>query len=253
MTSPSSNSACPVVEPPVSPVIEVVTPSSDLHESAFGVTGMTCASCSAVVEKTVSRLAGVETASVNLATERLAVRYDPSRVDDAAIAEAVKKAGYGALPLDAPTATPATQGASGTVTLGIIGMTCSSCSAVIEKTLARVPGVASANVNLAAETATVAFDPAVVGLDTLIGAVKGAGYDAVLRVETPVAGEDANDAQRAAQLKHQKHERFLFAFSLALAIPAFLISMVPGFMTEVPQSNMYPALEQVLAGKSTVS
>jgi Cu+-exporting ATPase len=227
----------------VEPTVAASAASRAVRESAFGITGMTCSSCAAVIEKTVGKLAGVEKVAVNLATEKMSVRFDPSVLDGGAIVEAVKKAGYGALSLDGPGLEPApapvkvagvSKAASGTVTLGIIGMTCSSCSAVIEKTLARVTGVQSAAVNLAAETATVVFDPAVVGLDTLINAVKGAGYDAVLRVETTVAGEDPNDAQRAAQQKHRKHEQSLFVFSLALSVPAFLVSMVPGFMTEIP-------------------
>jgi len=244
-TAPASSVLPPaltVEEPAAAVELESVSaPKTAMRESTFGVTGMTCSSCAAVIEKTVGRMAGVEKAAVNLATEKLTVRFDPAVTDRGAVVAAVKKAGYGALSLDGPglEPTPATRPsgpatATGTVTLGIIGMTCSSCSAVIEKTLARVTGVQSASVNLAAETATVVFDPEVVGLDSLINAVKGAGYDAVLRVETAVGGESANDAQRAAQQKHQKHERFLFVFSLVLAVPAFLVSMVPGFMTEVP-------------------
>jgi Cu+-exporting ATPase len=114
-------------------------------------------------------------------------------------------------------------------------MTCSSCAAVIEKTLKKVTGVSAASVNLAAETASVTFDPAVVGLDTLIQAVKGAGYDAVLRVETGTAADTkAEDAQAAAQARHTKHQQFLFMLSLLLSFPAFLVSMVPPFMTVIP-------------------
>jgi Cu+-exporting ATPase len=225
--------ACPVM-PDASTAVEAEPLQVGDRESAFAVTGMTCASCSAVVEKVVGRLPGVQSAVVNLATERLAVRFDSALVGETDIVEAVELAGYGALPLDGPALAAPVEAGTASVTLGIIGMTCSSCSTVIEKTLARVPGVASAAVNLAAETATVVFDPAIVGIDALIGAVKGAGYDAVLRVEAAAVGEDANDLQRAAQQKHTKHERFLFFFSLAFAVPAFLVSMVPGFMTEVP-------------------
>jgi Cu+-exporting ATPase len=222
-------------------------PVAEHRDGTFGVTGMTCSSCAAVIEKVLSKAAGVESAAVNLATEKLSVRFDPSVIDEAAIAEAVKKAGYGAIPLDAPKATPAAAPAAatssaqaksantGTVTLGIIGMTCSSCSTVIEKTLAKVTGVQSAAVNLAAETATVTFDPAVVGIDTLMSAVKGAGYEAVLRVETGTSADvPAEDAQRVAQLKHTKHQQHLFVFALVFSLPAFLISMVPPFMTVVP-------------------
>ena len=66
-----------------------------LRDATFAVTGMTCASCSAVIEKVVGKLAGVESVTVNLATEKMSVRFDPSVIDEAGIAAAVKKAGYG--------------------------------------------------------------------------------------------------------------------------------------------------------------
>ncbi|MDP3629506.1 MAG: heavy metal translocating P-type ATPase [Actinomycetota bacterium] len=137
---------------------------------------------------------------------------------------------------DAAPATPVSAPASaltGTVTLGLIGMTCSSCSMVIEKTLGKMPGVSSATVNLAAETGTVVFDPAVLGVDDLIGAVKNAGYDAILKVEA-VAGEaPAEDVQRIAQQKHTRHEQRLFAMSLVLSLP-LLALMIPSLMMGVP-------------------
>jgi Cu+-exporting ATPase len=58
---------------------------------------MTCAACSARVEKAIIRLAGIDTASVNLATERATVVYDPAVIRVPAIKEAVEKAGYTAL------------------------------------------------------------------------------------------------------------------------------------------------------------
>jgi Cu+-exporting ATPase len=63
----------------------------------LAVGGMTCAACSARVEKAILRLAGIETASVNLATERATVVYDPAQIRVPTIKEAVEKAGYTAL------------------------------------------------------------------------------------------------------------------------------------------------------------
>lgn len=72
------------------------TPSPQLNESAlqnYTITGMTCASCAQSVEKAVSALDGVDTASVNLATEKLAVTWNgPADVE--LIKEAVDQAGY---------------------------------------------------------------------------------------------------------------------------------------------------------------
>ena len=64
----------------------------------FSVTGMTCAACSAHVEKAVSRLSGVQSAPVNLMLGSMTVTYDEKAVTEGDIIAAVKAAGYGASP-----------------------------------------------------------------------------------------------------------------------------------------------------------
>jgi P-type Cu+ transporter len=63
--------------------------------------GMTCASCAAAIERAVKKLDGVKSASVNLATERAAVRYDPETVRLSEIKRAITDAGYQPLAIDA--------------------------------------------------------------------------------------------------------------------------------------------------------
>ncbi|MGG5253407.1 heavy metal translocating P-type ATPase [Neobacillus sp. SM06] len=62
------------------------------------------------------------------------------------------------------------------ITLNITGMTCAACAARIEKNLTKLPGVEKANVNLATEKASVAFNPAEVSIDEIIAKVKKTGY-----------------------------------------------------------------------------
>lgn len=64
----------------------------------FAVTGMTCAACSAHVEKAVSRLSGVQSAPANLMLGSMTVTYDEKAVAESDIIAAVKAAGYGASP-----------------------------------------------------------------------------------------------------------------------------------------------------------
>lgn len=64
----------------------------------FAVTGMTCAACSAHVEKSVSRLSGVQSAPVNLMLGSMTVTYNEKAVTEGDIIAAVKAAGYGASP-----------------------------------------------------------------------------------------------------------------------------------------------------------
>jgi Cu+-exporting ATPase len=144
----------------------------------------------------------------------------------------VSKAGYGATEVrkEPDTVEP------GVITLGLTGMTCAACAAVIEKTLGKQPGVEDANVNLAMETATVRFDPTVVGPDELIAAIEKAGYRATVKVEDAGLGEEQEDAQALAQAAYQKRQRFLFVFSLSFSIPLLLVAMVPPFMTWVPDT-----------------
>jgi P-type Cu+ transporter len=133
--------------------------------------GMTCASCVGRVEKALRGVPGVLAASVNLATERAEVEFEPG-VPMQALNHAVEAAGY-EVPLD-------------DVSLGIDGMTCASCVGRVEKALLRVPGVQSAQVNLATETASVQRLRGAAGTAELLKAVLAAGYtahDASLPVE----------------------------------------------------------------------
>jgi Cu+-exporting ATPase len=71
------------------------------RRAVFPVDGMTCASCTARIEKVVGRLAGVESVAVNLATEKADVAYDPARVRLSEIKRAITAAGYTPREVDA--------------------------------------------------------------------------------------------------------------------------------------------------------
>ncbi|MDO8767611.1 MAG: heavy metal translocating P-type ATPase, partial [Burkholderiaceae bacterium] len=138
------------------------------------VEGMTCASCVSRVEKALSAIPGVSEASVNLATEAATVRADQG-VALNALRAAVEKAGY-------------TVGEQ-TVQLSIEGMTCASCVARVEKALLKVPGVTSAQVNLATETAEVKLASRDLDVSALTAAVAKAGYAARAIAEGKRQGE----------------------------------------------------------------
>jgi P-type Cu+ transporter len=130
------------------------------------VSGMTCASCVARVEKALAKVPGVQTVQVNLATEQAAVQLaadaSPAQVLPA-LDSAVQRAGY-------------TLGHD-SVTLQVEGMTCASCVGRVEKALLKVPGVASASVNLATNTAEVKRLSGSAGRNELQAALKRAGYE----------------------------------------------------------------------------
>ncbi|MDR0409092.1 MAG: heavy metal translocating P-type ATPase [Spirochaetaceae bacterium] len=68
-----------------------------MQTQTLAIGGMTCAACSARVEKAILKVTGVAAASVNIATEKATVTYDPSVVRISAVKDAVVKAGYTAL------------------------------------------------------------------------------------------------------------------------------------------------------------
>ncbi len=140
-------------------------PAASTHneaEAILPIGGMTCASCVRRVEKALSKVEGVHEASVNLATERATVKYDPAATGMSALKTAVEHAGYSVPTED--------------TILAIEGMTCASCVRRVEKAIAKLPGVESTAVNLATEQATVRFNPAMVGRDEFRRAVEKAGY-----------------------------------------------------------------------------
>jgi Cu+-exporting ATPase len=75
-----------------------VTPSDSSSKLELAVTGMTCANCAALIERTLNRkVPGVISAAVNLATERASVQFRPDQVDRGAIVAAIERLGYGVL------------------------------------------------------------------------------------------------------------------------------------------------------------
>jgi Cu+-exporting ATPase len=166
------------------------------------VTGMSCTTCAATIEKALAETAGVAKASVDFASEKASVEYDPAKVDLAKIKDTVTELGYGA--------------ATRKSIFPVRGMTCASCVAHVEQALSGVPGVVSASVNLASEKATVVC---VAGLDVaeLRRAVAEAGYELGAEAETL---EDVATASRR-EIAGVRN-RFIVAAVLAGVIMALM-------------------------------
>ncbi len=191
----------------------VDTTTTTEREVSLPITGMTCASCVRRVEKSLAKVAGVQEASVNLATEKAKVVYDPSTVTLDQLAGAVTKAGYGVgeLPSEEPAATTTVMGPAATdgeLMFGVEGMTCASCVRRVEKALAKVDGVQEASVNLATEQARVLFDPARVERAQLVQAITRAGYSVrPQEVTAPPATTAAQPQPVTGEATVDRHER----------------------------------------------
>jgi P-type Cu+ transporter len=121
------------------------------------------------------------------------------------------------------------------VSLPVTGMSCAACARAIEVTLQETPGVAAAAVNFATGRAAVTFDPAAVGLDGLVQAVRDAGYDVIdMRAEAADGtgfGDGQTEAGRLDDLEQRAHAaafatlRRKFAVAIALTVPIMVVSM----------------------------
>lgn len=67
-----------------------------MKQECYDITGMTCASCSAAVERVTRKMEGVQESNVNLATNKMTITYDESKVSPEDIISRVEKAGFGA-------------------------------------------------------------------------------------------------------------------------------------------------------------
>ena len=185
-------------------------------EKSFTIEGMSCASCAQTVEKATKKLPGVQESSVNLATEKMHIKYDEASLTDKDIQDAVNQSGYKAL-------TNTNQ-----KTFAIEGMTCASCAQTVEKATGKLPGVVSANVNLATEKMNVQYDPEQLELSEITSAVKEAGYEAHEEIETA----DAIDLDREKKAQHIKDMWQRFWISAIFTVPLLYISM--GHMLGMP-------------------
>jgi Cu+-exporting ATPase len=179
------------------------------QKASIHITGMTCTTCAGTIEKGLAETPGVEQVEVNFASEKAAVEYDPSRVDLAKIKSTISQLGYG-------TATKKS-------VFPVSGMTCASCVARVEQALLSLPGVISANVNLASEKATVEYIEGTAIAD-LRRAVQEAGYSLGSEAETLA---DVNTAAR--QEIRSLRNRLVLAVVLAATI--MLLMWTPVFFT----------------------
>ena len=181
-------------------------------EFRIGVTGMTCATCAGRVEKALSALPGVLSATVNLATETAAIST-AGQVSAAAISDAIKAAGYGV--------------AIEEVSMAILGMTCASCVGRVEKALSAVPGVQSASVNLATESARVQM-AAGTPRTALVKAIADAGYRVAADSSATATNQGSVELPAITAAKGRERRHLLLAALLSMPLVVPMIGMPLG-------------------------
>jgi len=179
----------------------------DKEKTLIKIGGMRCVACAQTIEKALKRKPGVLSVSVNFATEKAIVEYDPREISLERIADVIREAGYE--PIGIPKGGERTR----EVSLKISGMSCASCAATIEKALRKLDGVKSANVNFATERATVEYHPEIVSILDLREAIQKAGYKVESEEEVDKSIEEMKGARR----------RMLFAWAFTMPIILWMI------------------------------
>lgn len=119
--------------------------------------------------------------------------------------------------------TDLSDGQSRRITVEVSGMSCASCQARVQKTLAAQPGVVDANVNLMTHQATIFFDPGVCTPDRLIRSVRQSGYGAELASTDSDVG-DWDDEQAVAEKEYAGLRRKAIV-TLLIGVLAMVLSM----------------------------
>ncbi len=168
------------------------------------ITGMSCASCAAKIEKGLSNVEGVSKATVNFAAEKATVVFHPAQTNLSHLIEKVKDLGYGAR--------------VERVILPIQGMTCASCVNKAERALNSLKGVVNVSVNFATERASVEYIPEEVTIRDLKKAVQEAGYQ-VLEVKE----EDIVEKERLTRERELFRLKWKFILGAILLVPILIL------------------------------
>lgn len=181
-----------------------------MTKESIKIGGMTCAACAGRIEKAVSKLPGIDHASVNFATEKLSIEYDEQQTPISDVKDRIVKLGYSTIE----------ESKKNQVTIPIGGMTCAACAQRIEKALGKKEGILHVSVNLATEKATVSYDPHIIRLSGIKQVIEKLGYQPLDILKKSAVDED--------KLRKEKEIRTLwtkFIVSAVFGLPLLYLAM----------------------------
>ncbi|HIP52593.1 MAG TPA: heavy metal translocating P-type ATPase, partial [Chromatiales bacterium] len=177
-------------------------PRKEADELRLEIGGMTCAACVGRVERLLKQNPAVRDAEVNLATGKARVTFDVGGMKIPAVLEAISERGY----------TPVTR----RLDIRVGDMTCAACVRRVERALLKAPGVVSAEVNLATETATVEYLPEMINPARLRAIIEEAGY----RTFDPEQEGLEEDLETEERLAWRRDLMLAILFTLPLLVVA---------------------------------
>lgn len=193
-------------------------------ELTVPIAGMSCAACSARVERGLGALPGVLSVNVNLMLGKGTISYDRTQLQPADIINKIRDLGY--------------EVSEEQLELLILGMSCAACSARVEKKLNSLPGVQEAAVNLTTNKANIKFIPAMITLSEIRKAVEDLGYGVRLSGEL----QHREIAETMRREKNWQLARFVIAVLFTLPLAMMMVSTHLG-----RQFTLNPWLQLTLA------
>ena len=190
----------------------------------LAVSGLTCPTCVQSLESALRAVPGVARATVNLATGRAFVEYDPGKTGLAVVHEAMKTAGY--------------RVGTATARFAIEGIMCASCVTKIERALTATPGVLTAGVRVGTEEAVVEYLPALTDLAAVKAAVSSAGYR--VAAAPPPMSPPAVDAETEARAREYRTLMRQWWFGAAVGTFTMIMSypwLFPGLGRLFPRES----------------
>jgi Cu+-exporting ATPase len=197
------------------------------------VKGMHCAACSSRIERVVAAMPGVRQVAVNLATETMNLVWNESSLPFSLVSEKVRELGF---ELVEPT-----QDEEISQVFTITGMHCAACSTRIASVVGKLPGVLSAEVNLATETAKVIFLKNQCSLRKIRETIAGLGFSA----ETARVGISEFARKQVEKQEQLRSMRKNLIWALSLVVPLLYASM--GEMVGLPLPRLVNPHEHPLA------
>jgi Cu+-exporting ATPase len=182
---------------------------TETKQLTLPITGMTCANCVATVERNLKKLDGVQSAVVNLSSERATVDFDASKLGLTEVIARIDRAGYGV--------------ATGEADLVIKRLSDDNDARRLEQALLNLEGVTKSHVSFTLEKARVVYIPTIITQAELRSAIRSAGFEAV------EIGAEVEDAEALAREHEINEQRRLLIIGLVFTLPLFIFSMARDF------------------------
>uniref|UniRef100_A0A8C5BVQ0 Copper-transporting ATPase 2 n=1 Tax=Gadus morhua TaxID=8049 RepID=A0A8C5BVQ0_GADMO len=218
-----------------------LTDALKIEKCFIGVTGMTCTSCVANIERNLLKQRGIVSVLVALMAGKAEVKYHTDLLDAIAVMQLIEELGFGASLLE-DDAVP-----QGKLALTVTGMTCASCVHSIESRLTSTRGVLAASVALATNKANIQFDPEVIGARDIIRTIEQMGFGAML-----LKASHQNYIDHSKEI-HQWKSSFLLSLLFGMPVMGLMIYMMVMDSQHGEHGGAMPEEQNVLPGLSILN